>query len=404
MVAPTPIRVVNFDTGMPTTFLGSAPTPFDFGAAGDGTTDDSTAIQNAINSLSNGGLLYFPPATYAIGTATTITLPTAKAITLLGSGRGDTAKAGTVLKATAALTGGVINSGTAFIRGHRISNMTISGNAQAAYCLKMDAVSNASFDNLSLYDATTINFRLGDGTHQTQENTVFMVRLDNPLTTVLANLPTYNFELNGTNNNVLNVKAANAKTANIHSSSTSSNNTYQAVHGYDFFSGAAQAPTNNILIDGTGEQFVGWEGDGSSSANVQINGFANILAMGVSQFASPLSAQIGIQFANATSGNIAFGNVFSNSTTANMVVQAGTAAAPGNFFWGNYNGTQGTTTASRIVTPVVVASLPSAVTALQGAYYYVSDSSVTTFHATVAAGGGNLISVWCDGTQWRVGG
>jgi hypothetical protein len=42
----------------------------DFGAKGDGVTDDSVAIQNAFNSLgSNGGTIYFPAGTYMLGTS-----------------------------------------------------------------------------------------------------------------------------------------------------------------------------------------------------------------------------------------------------------------------------------------------------------------------------------------------
>jgi hypothetical protein len=46
----------------------------DFGAVGNGTTDDSPAVQAAVNSLvSTGGVVYFPPArTYGIGTTVTI--------------------------------------------------------------------------------------------------------------------------------------------------------------------------------------------------------------------------------------------------------------------------------------------------------------------------------------------
>lgn len=41
-----------------------------FGAKGDGTSDDSSAIQSAINSLgSGGGSIYFPSGTYMLGTA-----------------------------------------------------------------------------------------------------------------------------------------------------------------------------------------------------------------------------------------------------------------------------------------------------------------------------------------------
>src|SRR5262249_29179217 len=156
------------------------------------------------------------------------------------------------------------------------------------------------------------------------------------------NLPIYNLEIASTNNNITNVKAANAKTANVHSASGSSSNTYLAVHGYGFFSGAAQPPTNQFLIDGgPGEVFVAWEADGSSSANIKCKGFGICFAVVYSKFQG-LTAKKGIQFANSTSATVPFENHFFNSTTANTIVQAGTAASPGNFYLGNYNGSQGT--------------------------------------------------------------
>jgi|WetSurMetagenome_2_1015567.scaffolds.fasta_scaffold91184_2 hypothetical protein len=39
-----------------------------YGALGDGSTDDSSAIQDALDSISTGGTLYFPAGTYIIGT------------------------------------------------------------------------------------------------------------------------------------------------------------------------------------------------------------------------------------------------------------------------------------------------------------------------------------------------
>ena len=38
--------------------------PEEYGAKGDGVTDDSQAIQNAINSLTKGGTIVFSPKTY----------------------------------------------------------------------------------------------------------------------------------------------------------------------------------------------------------------------------------------------------------------------------------------------------------------------------------------------------
>jgi hypothetical protein len=44
-----------------------------WGAKGDGSTDDSAAIQAAINNLTSGGQMYFPPGTYDIATGLTFT-------------------------------------------------------------------------------------------------------------------------------------------------------------------------------------------------------------------------------------------------------------------------------------------------------------------------------------------
>jgi hypothetical protein len=67
-------------------------------------------------------------------------------------------------------------------------------------------------------------------------------------------------------------------------------------------------------------------------------------------------------------------------------------------------------TLNSLVTPVVlsttvytVATLPSAVTATAGARAFVSDSSVTTFNATVVGGGANTVPVFSNGTDWKVG-
>jgi len=57
----------------------------------------------------------------------------------------------------------------------------------------------------------------------------------------------------------------------------------------------------------------------------------------------------------------------------------------------------------RYTVPTTVAQLPDATITGQGAYAFVSDSSVTTFNTIVAGGGTDAVPVFCDGTNWRVG-
>lgn len=49
-------------------FLDSVVNVVSYGATGDGSTDDATAIQNAIDAAPSGSTVYFPPGTYVVGT------------------------------------------------------------------------------------------------------------------------------------------------------------------------------------------------------------------------------------------------------------------------------------------------------------------------------------------------
>lgn len=111
----------------------------DFGAVGDGVTDDSSAIQAAINSAS---CIYFPAGTYAIGTP--INLPTQKVI--YGDGIGTSIKALPALASAAkpAITAGVYSPVLAKvpmlynstpIQWWSISNIYLNGDDQDVYGL-----------------------------------------------------------------------------------------------------------------------------------------------------------------------------------------------------------------------------------------------------------------------------
>jgi hypothetical protein len=62
----------------------------EFGATGDGVTDDTAAIQAAINSLTAGGIVYLPGATYIV--SSTLNIPVSN-VKMMGSGNATVIKA-----------------------------------------------------------------------------------------------------------------------------------------------------------------------------------------------------------------------------------------------------------------------------------------------------------------------
>jgi hypothetical protein len=62
------------------------------------------------------------------------------------------------------------------------------------------------------------------------------------------------------------------------------------------------------------------------------------------------------------------------------------------------------TAPSVITTPVTVSALPTCNSGRQGAHAFVTDANATTFNTTVAGGGSNKLPVFCDGTNWKIGG
>lgn len=55
------------------------------------------------------------------------------------------------------------------------------------------------------------------------------------------------------------------------------------------------------------------------------------------------------------------------------------------------------------VVPTTVANLPSPATSGAGARRFVTDSSTATFNAVPSGGGANIVPVFSNGTEWRVG-
>lgn len=124
-----------------------------FGAKGDGTTDDTTAIQTAINSLTSGGTVFFPVGVYMISAALTIPVDN---ITLEGVGSDFyVGTMGTVLKKSATIdlvdaSGTATGFGT-HRHGFRLRNMTLHGNNLTGKLLRLYYCDSMVIDSVYFY-------------------------------------------------------------------------------------------------------------------------------------------------------------------------------------------------------------------------------------------------------------
>jgi len=117
-----------------------------FGATGNGTTDDSGAIQSAINALpGSGGIVYLPPGTYRIDTY----LSLAPGVRLIGAGAGTT-----VLRLNSASQIGILCSETSLTTGLiQIADLAIDANGVE------DTAEAIFLENLTLVEILRCQFR-----------------------------------------------------------------------------------------------------------------------------------------------------------------------------------------------------------------------------------------------------
>ncbi|CAB5187433.1 C1q domain containing protein [uncultured Caudovirales phage] len=118
----------------------------DFGATGDGVTDDSAALQTAINAVGAGGKLYIPKGTYVFATG----LTRGSAITIQGDGC--SGAGGTTLKYTGSGNAFTYNGGGS-ATGGRFQDFVLQGTASANNGVYIsNAFNNILFDKVYVTD------------------------------------------------------------------------------------------------------------------------------------------------------------------------------------------------------------------------------------------------------------
>jgi hypothetical protein len=135
-----------------TTKLSESVSVKDFGAKGDGTTDDTTAIQNCINNTPAKTNIYFPPGTYYIkGVSSTSVFQLKQGQHLIGSGIGST-----IIK---------------------VANITLSPQGQSIFYIANNdcGIFNMSFDGGGL--ATIQNMILTNNVYRPSFNNLYLYNL-----------------------------------------------------------------------------------------------------------------------------------------------------------------------------------------------------------------------------------
>jgi len=163
----------------------------DFGAVGDGTTDDTVAIQAAINYATNllGTTIYFPAGTYIITSELTAT----GSVILKGAGSSFVAVAGfptsigTLLKYNGT-AGATMLSLTTSNSGCGVEDISFNGNSLAAKGILLTGVVYGKFNNIHIYSITNVGLEINGGNATTASYNSFSNLAINALSTCYAAL------------------------------------------------------------------------------------------------------------------------------------------------------------------------------------------------------------------------
>lgn len=375
----------------------------DFGAKGDGTTDDAAAIRAAIAAAA-GGTVYFPVGTYLCATQLgTITCSLVGAgrnyTTLIYSGTaapfigfGDAEYKGLTLKYS---NNGLTGDFTATIAPSRFSKIywgSVGGITTAASCLNINSSTQVKIEMSHLTNAVICLQGQKAGGFAT------VAKVDS---CILGNYVTAAISDGGQGWEISNC-------------GFEPNTVGQVV---------ALKTTGALLWEGLSLSGC-WFGDVTSStptAMIQLK--ANGVNMSGNFFEDARGVHTVLQITGTSQGFVVTGNTakafakfidFGATTCTDFVVLGNHISSGTNYTYstnppsgstvlGLFGNKSNTYIPGMYAQTYSVATLPAASSLLAGTKAFVIDSSVTTFNSNVAGGGANYVPVFTDGTNWKVG-
>lgn len=233
-----------------------------YGATGDGSTDDTTAIQNAMNAAAGTAILYFPkPATYY---KVTSTLRLLSNLTI----RGDNSKIHMPAQANEASINAIFDTNN----GATTSNVDISG----LYVESANTVTGTGNNSTGYYDGATTSFVMGFNLHNTSDIRIHDCTLDALAyglkidTTLNTHLFFNNLKIINSGTNIYGSNITDAYFGNMYLDSTSYTATNGHLHNFYFETTVQDIYFNNVSMNNTaGGCMQIYQSGGTAAKNIQ---------------------------------------------------------------------------------------------------------------------------------------
>lgn len=382
-----------------------------FGAIGDGVSDDTAAIQAAINSLPAGGTVFLPPGAYKI--TSTILLHTG--VRLIGAGKGGLTASGHIMPTeidASSLTTTAAIRGDDNGHGCGLSNLFMNGPpdnmvASSEYSGSVGFYGGYFGDQVLLEDVYFLGFANAIVFEFSTSCKLINVRTERPRTHGIALMGGQFFEIisclfqNACTQSSVN-NGANIYINTLFGTIPTDIDFYCSITDESFNAassiyvlGGDRISFNNMTVYTTRNAGYGIRlGDGTLfPTNVVLN---NIYAV---PFAGSSTIIANIQISAGCTG-IVMQHVRTgmNGNTGGDIIDSGTGT-----LWINVNGVTKFTGTPILGTALTVATLPAASMALKGARSFVTDALAPVFLGALAGGGAVVCPAFCNGTAWVAG-